>query len=186
MSYPSLPINDIVSSYKDAFDWLHQATSRNIIVNTDPLRSGCPNHSGNALDQSALNIYDPLNPFPTGVVTVIPELNISGILNQPFASGMVCPVCGGQGDLFSPTSGTVAARIQWRTADNTYEFHGEKLTVKDSSDVRIKVTGAADLDLLDRSNAINIDGRMCKIAKGHVPVGLRDVHSWYYYCNLLK
>lgn len=184
MDYPSLPIDSIVSGYKGAFDWLARATSRNVTVHVEPLQSGCPNCKGmDFISHTPLNIYEPTNPFSASGITVIPSLNISGIMNRVFVSGENCPICNGTATLFSPASGTVSARIEWSSQDNVQEIRGVKVGVLDRADVRLKVTGAADLDLLDRAKLVNVDGTMCKIVKGHIPVGLRDIHTWYYYLD---
>lgn len=183
--YPQIPINDIVNSYKAAMDWLAGSTSRTIIVVTEPINSGCQNHSGyDVLTKSAQRFYNSANPFSTGI-TVISSLGISGTLNQPFESGTVCPVCLGDGFLHSPASGTVSARIQWRNELTKTTLDDIKLVSTDFS-VRIKVTGSAATDLLDNAIHVIIDGQTCRIVKEKVPVGLRDIHTYYYYLDDLQ
>lgn len=184
--YPGLPINSIVSQYKDAFDWLHAATSRQIIVIISPLQSGCQNHSGyNVTTKEAGRIYNSNNPFSTGSISIISSLGISGTLNIPFTSGSTCPVCDGKGFLYSPASGTCTARIQFRNADTKFTHEDVKLKSHDFK-VRIKVTGQASTDLLDRAEQVIIDGQTCRIIQEKVPVGLRDIHTYYYYLDDLQ
>jgi len=186
MSYPAIPINAIVSKYKEAFDWLHSGTSRQIIVMVEPLRSGCLNHSGwDPILKKAFPVYNSGNPFSQTSPTVIPSFNISGTLNIPFSGGVECPVCNGNGFLLSPSSGIINARIQWRNQDTDFDVEKAKLK-SDEFSVRIKVTGSVDAALVDRNTRVIIDGRSCLMVKQGVPVGLRDIHSYYYYFKDLQ
>jgi hypothetical protein len=181
MGYPNIPINDIVSGYKDAMDFLANATSRNITVFVEPSKSGCQNHLGfDPVTKNALNVYNSGNPFSQTVPTVIPSFGISGIINVPFSGGNVCPVCDGRGFIYSPASGVVNARIQWRNKDSQFEFNGTKIKSTDFS-VRIKVTGNYATDLLDRAIQVSVDGQNCVVIEEKVPVGLRDIHTFYYF-----
>lgn len=186
MSYPIIPIDSIVSGYKGAFDWLSDSTSRQVIVITQPLKTGCPNHLGyDPVERRAFPVYNSGNPYSQTIITLIPAYGISGILNVPFSGGLNCPVCEGEGFLNAPTSGVAKARIQWRNKEAKFTLEDTKLKFGDA-DVRIKVTGAADIDLLDRSIKVIIDSVECKIDKYKVPVGLRDIHTYYYYLNKLS
>lgn len=183
--YPSIPVSQIISGYTDAMNWLANATSRPIVVFVKPISSGCPNNLGfDPVLKSAQKFYNPVNPFSTGI-TVIASLGISGILNIPFPSGTTCPVCMGHGFLYSPTSGTINARIQYR--NKMSEFAHEETKIKsDDYKVRIKVTGSYAIDLLDRAEKVVIDGNNSRIVESKVPVGLRDIHTYYYYLNDLQ
>lgn len=183
MSYPTIPIDSIVSGYKGAFDWLANATSRDIVVFTQPQKTGCQNHLGyDPVERRAFPVYNSGNPFSKTTNTVIPSYNINGILNIPFSGGLACPVCNGDGFIYSPGSGVAKARIQWRNKDTKFTLEDVKLKFPDF-DLRIKVTGAADIALLDNAIRVVVDGMDCKIEKAKIPVGLRDIHTYYYFLN---
>jgi hypothetical protein len=183
--YPTIPIDGIVSGYKESMDFLALATSRTVTVVTSPFKSGCLNHSGfDPITKRALPFYNTGNPFSTGI-TVIPSFGFSGVLNIPFSGGVECPVCNGNGFLNCPSSGTVSARIQWRNQDTKFDLDREKLRFENFQ-VRIKVTGSQAISLLDRAEKVVIDGENCKIIKEKVPVGLRDIHTYYYFLNRLQ
>lgn len=186
MSLPNLPINGIVSDYQSSMSWLHNATSRTVVVLVAPIQSGCLNHSGyDAIERKARPIYNSGNPFSQTAPTVISSLGISGILNIPFSGGTNCVVCNGDGFLYSPTSGSVNARIQWRNRETTVAFEKIKMEFG-NADVRLKITGATDKDLLDRAIKVHIDGNVCEKTKEGAPFGLRDIHSYYYYLRKVQ
>lgn len=181
MPLPSIPINAIVSGYTENLNWLHEATSRQIVIFVEPEKTGCPNHIGyDIINKRAFPNYNSGNPYSSSTPTAIPSFGISGILNVPFSGGMVCPVCNGDGHIFFPSSGTAKARIQWRNEDTDFNVNGVKLK-ETNFDVRIKVTGSQAVDLLDRSVRVRVDNVDCVILKEKVPVGLRDIHTYYYY-----
>lgn len=186
MALPNIPIDGIVAAYKQAMDFLANATSRPITVFTDPHKSGCPNHVGyDAITKHGTPTYNTANAFSATTPTNIPFLSVNGILNIPFSGGMRCPVCNNEGFILGPTSGTANARIQWRNEVSKYELANVKLKATDFK-VRIKVTGANDISLLDRAVHVNIDGQNCRIVMEKVPVGLRDIHTYYYYLSDLQ
>jgi len=187
MNLPPLPIDGICSGYVQSMNWLAGATSRNVTVLLPPFRTGCPNHSGyDFINKKALNIYNTANPYPTGTPTVVSGFGISGILNVPFSGGTVCPVCFGNGNLNYPVSGTVPARIRWRGQDSDFEVGAggsvQKMEVI-NGDVRLKVTGQADVAMLDRAEGVIVDGIMCGRSQSKYPVGLRDIHTYIYTFN---
>lgn len=183
MGYPNIPIDYYVLGYKGAFDWLHGATARNIIVFMPPIRTGCPNDAGfDFVNKKAFNVYNPANPFSSSSPTIIPQFNISGIINIPFSGEQICPVCNGLAFIESPASGIVPARIKWVDKEADLEFRGEK-AVFPQSDVRIKVTGLNDIYLLDRCDKALIDGFMCRMNEYRIDIGLRDVHTYIYHFN---
>lgn len=184
--YPSIPIDGIVSGYKGAFDWLHTATSRDITVFVTPHKSGCPNHVGyDLLNRKGIPTYNSGNPYSTSVPAVIPFLDVNGILNVPFSGGNHCPVCNNEGYILGPVSGTAKARIQWRNELTKFDLDKTKLKSFDFK-VRIKVTGTDATNLLDRAERIQIDGQDLKMIMEKVPVGLRDIHSYYYYLDSIQ
>lgn len=186
MPLPNLPIDSIVNSYKFSMDWLANATSRQIIVFVEPHKSGCPNHVGfDAITQHGTPTYNLANSFSTTASTTIPFLDVSGILNVPFSGGMRCPVCDNKGFILGPVSGTASARIQWRNEMTKFDLDKIKLKAANFK-VRIKVTGSSDLNLIDRSIRVVIDNQPCKIIMEKIPVGLRDIHSYYYYLDNIQ
>ena len=186
MSLPNIPIDGIVSGYTQVFNWLHSATSRQVVVLVSPIQSGCLNHSGyDAIERKARPIYNSGNPFSQTTPTVISSLGISGILNIPFSGGNSCPVCNGDGFLYSPTSGAVNARIQWRNQETAVTFERIKMEFG-NADVRLKITGATDKDLMDRAIKVHIDSYICEKTKEAVPEGLRDVFQYKYYLRKVQ
>lgn len=186
MPFPNLPIDSIVSGYRESFDWLARATSRPITVFVDPHKSGCPNHVGyDSINKLGTPTYNSGNPFSTSADTSIPFLSVSGILNVPFSGGNDCPVCNNNGFILGPTSGIVSARIQFREQMSTYDLQRLKLK-SDNFDIRIKVTGDAALDLLDRSIRVIVDGKDCGVTTDKIPVGLRDIHTYYYFLKIVE
>lgn len=179
MSFPN-NIDPVVSQYNEAMTFLANTTSRSVTIFTDPIRTGCPNDQGyDPVEKRAIPIYNSGNPFSTTDVTVIPSFGINGILNIPF-SGCSCPVCRGEGFLFSPASGTLKARIQWRNEETNRDYSSIKFD-SEKADVRLKITGAADKDLMDRSKRVLVDGILCEKTKAGVPFGLRDIFEYHYY-----
>lgn len=184
MGLPNIPINGIVTDYQSSMSWLHNATSRQIVPIVNPIQSGCLNHSGyDAIERKARPIYNSGNPFSSTVPTVIPSLGISGILNIPFSGGCACPVCNGEGFLYSPTSGSINARIQWRNDATTREMEKIKLEFANAN-VRVKVTGEAARDLMDRAIKIYVDGHLCEKTKEVAAFGLRDIFEYHYYLRV--
>lgn len=183
MSFPD-NIDDVVSSYQEAMSFLANNTSRKITLFFEPEKSGCPNDAGyDAIERKAIPIYNSGNPFSQIIPTIIPTYGISGILNIPFFSGS-CPVCQGNGLLFSPSSGQVSARIQWRNAETVRDYSTIKIDFE-GADVRIKVTGIGDKHLMDKAKQVIIDGIICQKTKAGVPFGLRDIFEYHYYLNKL-
>lgn len=180
MALPSLPIDTIVNYYKTTMNWLHSGTARDVIVYCDPIKTGCPNHIGyDFVNKRAGSSYNSANPYPTGSASVMSGAGISGILNIPFTSGNICPVCRGEGFLITPASGTVKARVQWKARENIADFKGDSLTVFDA-DVRLKVL-PEDASLMNRATQAKIDGKLFKVKGLPDSVGLRDVAMLYYY-----
>jgi len=185
MALPALPIDSIVATYKSVMAWQHSGTARDIVVFCEPVRTGCPNHVGyDFINKRASTIYNTGNPYSTGSPFVINSsgIQISGILNIPFASGSTCPVCQGVGFILTPASGIVKARIKWKQSENLANLKGENATVFDG-DVRIKVL-PADSAIMARANQIRVDGKLCKAKGTPDAVGLRDVAAYYYYFDI--
>ncbi len=183
MSLPS-NINGIVTDYQAAMSWLHINTSRSVTLFFEPEKTGCPNDAGyDVVERRGIPIYNSGNTFSQTTPEIIPTYGISGILNIPF-SGTSCPVCQGEGFLFSPASGQLMARIQWRNADTVRSYGDQKFDAEDG-DVRLKVTGTVDRDLMERSKKVLIDGVYCEKTKAGVPFGLRDIFEYHYYFHKL-
>lgn len=181
MPLPTLPINSLISGYKAVMDWEHAATSRPIVIYVHPMETGCPNHINfDPIIKQAVPSYNSANPFSLTGTSVIPAFSISGILNVPFSGGNPCPVCKGKGFLYSPSSGTVTARIKWQNQMTDFDLMKVRLKATDFK-VRIKVTGTYATDLLDRSEMILVDGNPCRVIEDKISVGFGDIHSYYYY-----
>lgn len=153
--------SSIKKIYKDLVKQVIKDLGEPVYLYYDPEVARCPNCFWDAATGKSKNVYD------TSFVTPIVVLG-NTIVPVPFLRGR-CPVCRGEGSLFSYIPVVMKALVKWQPADS--ELVRTVAGDEGSNIVRVKASKSYYIKVRDAKYAL-IDGVRCELVRPPILRGL--------------